>query len=721
MTARTRTARTSAKPRIGKFIALGALIFLLALSVAFVSAGISLAREWLQDLPDYQDSDAYLLAEPTKVYDADNNLIAEFYLENRTPITIDQVSPYVLQGTVDTEDVRYYQHSGVDLQGILRAVVVQFTGGSEGASTITQQVVRNTVLKDERFEKTLRRKVREAYIAVQLEKMYSKDEILMMYLNTIYYGAGCYGIEAAAETYFGKTAADLTLNEAATLAGLPQSPTSYDPTVNPDAALERRNMVLERMLAAGDITQDQYDQTLAEPLQIHYTPRESSGAYSYPYFVDYVKTQLGSMFSTDIIFKGGLSVYTTIDPTIQADAEDAVSSVIGLADDGLEGALVSIDPSTGYIKAMVGGSDYNVSQYNLATSASRQPGSAFKTFTLTAAIQAGMNPDILVNSNSGITVGDWVVNNIDNGNWGIITLRQATYWSSNTAYAQIIHEITPGAVIDVAHAMGITSPLEDLDSLTLGVDGCTVLEMASAYGTLATGGIHHEATAVVEVDDRNGAALYTADATGTQAVSTSVAAAVTDVLQGVVSQGTASEAQLTVNQPVAGKTGTTDSNRDLWFVGYTPQLATAVWCGYRDQEQAITYLGYRGSTARLPSPIFSRFMSAALAGAPREEFPSASSPVYLPNSSWSISQGTGSSTTYADAAAQQGSTDATAGTGADMGTDYTTETTLDTTGGDGAGTYTEQPAADGGSWTEATGGDGAGSTISGAGADEGGA
>ncbi len=715
MTPRTRTARKTAKPRIGKFIVLGILIFLLALLIALVSAGFALARSWLSDLPDYQDADAYLVAQPTTVLDADGNVIAEFYMENRIPVTIDQVSEYVIEGTIDTEDVRFYEHNGVDPQGILRAVLVTLTGGSEGASTITQQVVRNTVLKDERFERTLSRKIREAYIAVQLEKMYSKDEILMMYLNTIYYGAGCYGIEAAAETYFGKPASELTLAEAATLAGLPQSPTSYDPTTNPEAALERRNTVLARMLSAGDITQDQYDEAISEQLVLNYTPREKSGAYQYPYFVDYVQTQLESMFSTDVIFKGGLTVKTTISPAIQQDAEDAVNSVIGLATDDLEAALVAVDPSTGYIVAMVGGKDYSESQFNLATQARRQPGSSFKTFTLTAAIQEGMSPDIVLNCNSGITVGDWVVNNINNENWGYLTLRQATYWSSNTAYAQVIHEITPQKVIDVAHAMGITSELDNYDSLTLGVSGCSVLEMASAYGTLATGGVHHEATAITEVDDRNGNAVYTADSAGTQAISGSVAKAVTDVLEGVVSsQGTGAEAALTVDQPVAGKTGTTDDNADLWFVGYTPQLSCAVWVGYRNEQREITYLGSTGSTHTLPSPIFSRFMSAALEGQPREEFPTASDPTYLPNSSWSIAVNT--SSTYTSSSTS-GTTTSTESSGTSTSTAAAAQATTETTQTQATQTTEAAPStatgggeAGTGTTTETTGSDAGGGT-----------
>lgn len=643
MTARTRKIRHSAKPRVGKYLVLGGTVIVIALIAAFVVAGINLAKSWLEDLPDWSDTDAYLLAQPTKMLDADGNIIAEFYLENRIPITIDQCSKWVLEATVDIEDERFYSHNGVDMRGILRAVVVQLTGGSEGASTITQQLVRNTVLKDEQFEKTLRRKVREAYISMELEKMYTKDEILMMYLNSIYYGAGCYGIEAAAQTYFGKTCAELTLSEAATLAGLPQSPSSYDPTQYPENALERRNAVLAHMLSNGDITEEQYEETIAQPLQLNYTPRKQSGAYAYPYFVDYVRAKLSQQFSTDIIFKGGLTVKTTISPSLQQKAEDAVNSVIGLADDDLEASLVCIDPNNGHILAMVGGWDYNEDQFNLATMARRQPGSSFKTFTLAAAIEQGMNPTVLANGNSPVTVGDWVVNNFGYQSYGTISLREATWMSCNTVYAQVIDAITPEAVVDVAHRMGITSNLDAVDALTLGTSGTSVLEMASAYGTLATGGIHYDPVAITEVLDRNGNVLYSDQPMGVQAISPEVAAAVTDVLEGVINgspyMSTGIEAALTVNQPVAGKTGTTENVRDLWFCGYTPQLSTAIWVGYRT-ERTIYYRGSEGSTHDLPSPIFSRFMSAALEGVERQEFPTAGSPVYVDNYSWPFSLGT---------------------------------------------------------------------------------
>lgn len=647
MTARLRTTRKAAKPRVGKYIVITALLVFVLGIVAAATATYSLAMSWLQDLPDYSDTDSYLLAEPTKVLDADGNVIAQFYMENRTPITKDQCSEYVLWATVDTEDERFYEHNGVDIKGILRAVVAQLTGGSEGASTITQQLVRNTVLSDEQFEQTLSRKVREAYIAIQLEKMYSKDEILMMYLNTIYYGAGCYGIEAAAQTYFGKSASELTIAEAATLAGLPQSPSYYNPLSNPDSAVERRNVVLAHMLDKGHITQEEYDEAVASDLVLNYTAPEKSGAYEYPYFVDYVKTQLSTQFSTDVIFKGGLTVKTTISPKYQTAAENAVDSVLQYADDDLEAALVCIDPSTGYILAMVGGRDYNTDQFNLATMARRQPGSSFKTFTLTAAIQAGMSPTLLVDGSNSVTVGDWTVTNFENGSYGNISLRQATYISCNTVYAQVINEIGVQNVIDTAYAMGITTDLSDYayNSLTLGTAGCSVLEMASAYGTLATGGIHNDATAITEVLDRNGNTLYKYEPSNTQAISSEVAAAVTDVLEGVVKYGTATEAQPSVDQPVAGKTGTTNSTRDLWFVGYTPQVSVAVWVGYRTEKE-IWYQGSLGSTHTLPSPIFANFISEALAGEEREEFPTADSPVYRDNSSWDISKGTYVETTY---------------------------------------------------------------------------
>ncbi|MBF0893680.1 MAG: transglycosylase domain-containing protein, partial [Atopobium sp.] len=319
---RTRRARTHANTHAVGFGIAGFFGFMALLALALALSLGAAVSSWLEDLPDYNSADAYLVAEPTRVYDSKGNDIADFYLQQRRSVTLDQISPYVIQGTIDTEDKRFYSHSGIDPWGIVRASVGSLFGGGEGASTITQQLVRNTVLSNEQFERSLKRKVREAYISIQMEKKFTKDQILNMYLNTIYYGNGAYGIEAASIIYFNKHASDLTLAEAATLAGLPNAPSAYDPTVNPEAARERRNTVLERMLRAGDITQEQYDEAVAEDLVLNPgTLTDNIGQF--PYWTDYIRSLLQEDFDNDTILQGGLRVYTTLDPDLQKDADEA--------------------------------------------------------------------------------------------------------------------------------------------------------------------------------------------------------------------------------------------------------------------------------------------------------------------------------------------------------------------------------------------------------------
>ena len=359
MGVRTRRARKHSRTHIIGFGAMGVLGFIALLGIALCVSMGTLIETWLQDLPDYKSTDASLVAEPTQVYDANGDLIAEFYLQNRRSVTMDDVSEYVLKGTVDVEDERFYQHNGIDPQGILRAGVASLTGRSEGASTITQQLVRNTVLSDEQFEKSIKRKVREAYIAIEMEKTYTKDQILMMYLNTIYYGHGAYGIEAASLTYFSKHAKDLTLAEAATLIGIPNSPSYYDPTVNPDACKARRNKVLDNMLRLGDITQEEHDKAQASDIKLKLGDSIMDEKGTYPYFTSYIKTLLQEDFDSDTIFKGGLKVYTTLDPKCQKAAEAATKETLDeIGDNNLEMALTAIDPKTGYVKAMVGGRSF---------------------------------------------------------------------------------------------------------------------------------------------------------------------------------------------------------------------------------------------------------------------------------------------------------------------------------------------------------------------------
>lgn len=634
---RTRRAHKHARTHIVGFGLVGFVGFGVLLGLALCVSLWTLVDSWLQDLPDYKSADAYLVAEPTEVYAADNTKIADFYIQNRKSVTLDQISDYVTKGTVDTEDIRFYDHNGVDLQGILRAVAVQIKGGSEGASTITQQLVRNTVLKDEQFDKTLKRKVREAYIAIQMEKEYTKDQILNMYLNTIYYGHGAYGIEAASITYFNKNAKDLTLSEAATLIGVPNSPTMYDPIQNPESSRARRDVVLNRMLTAGDISQQEYDEAKAQDIVINQGQNVTETS-QYPYFTDYIKQLLADDFDSKTINQGGLKVYTTLDPVKQKAAEESVNETLdSIGQPELESSLVAINNKTGYIEAMVGGRDYKNNQFNLATQAARQPGSSFKAFTLVTAISQGMNPNIRINANSPLRISPtWTLQNDSNYSWGTISLARATEVSSNTAYAQVSEVIGAANVASMAKQMGVKVDLPAYESLTLGTIGIPVVQMAEAYTTIASGGAHRDAVAITKIEDRNGNTVYEHKDEPKQIFSAGVAEAADKVLEGVVNSGTATAVKryaYGVNQPIAGKTGTTSGVRDLWFVGYTPQTTVAVWTGYRE-EKTIYVGGSAGHPSNTSCPVFGRYIQKTLAGTAREEFPEGETPTYKDNSSW---------------------------------------------------------------------------------------
>ena len=487
---RERNRRNRAKTHTVPIVIVSMLLFFLFAGVAFGVGMIGNVNRWLQDLPDYTDASEYLVSEPTTIVDTNGNKIASFYSQNRKSVKQSQVSEYVLKGTVDVEDERFYEHGGIDLWGIARAAVATVAGGHEGASTITQQLVRNTILSDEQFDQTIERKVREAYIAVKMEEQYSKDEILMMYLNTIYYGHSAYGIEAASETYFSKSAKDLTLAEAALLIGLPNSPSQYDPTQNPELALSRRNKVLDNMLRLGHITQEEHDAAQAEEIKLNVTEVSNTGVsvYSQPYFVDYVKQLLEQEFSTDVLFKGGLTVKTSIDPTVQQMAESAVNAQLAKINvSGLDCGMAVVDPKTGYIKAMVGGRDYNAdtSHTNHAIS-KRQTGSSFKAFTLATAIQQGMNPNISLNCNSPITVGTTTktqVKNVGSKSYGTISLKQATAVSSNTGYVQVAEAVGNSKIQAYLKKVGIDPTkdhIENVPTMTLGTGSISPLEMASA-------------------------------------------------------------------------------------------------------------------------------------------------------------------------------------------------------------------------------------------------
>ena len=653
MVPRQRHMRKRSKTRVVPLIFLSLFAFLLIAGGAFAVGMLGNVSRWLSNLPDYTDANEYLVSEPTHVLDANGTEIATFFVQNRRSVEKDQVSKYVLEGTVDVEDERFYDHNGVDIIGIGRAVVAQFSGRSEGASTITQQLVRNTILSEEQFDQTIERKVREAYIAIKMEELFSKDEILMMYLNTIYYGHGAYGIEAASQTYFSKSAKDLTLPEAALLIGLPNSPTYYDPTANPEGAVERRNKVLDNMLRLGHITQGQHDEAQAAPLELNVTETSSTGVtvYSQPYFVDYVKSLLQEEFSTDVLFKGGLTVRTTIDPDIQSAAETAAVENINKYPNAasLDIGMTVIDPKTGYIKAMVGGRDYNADQsrVNHATS-KRQPGSSFKSYTLATAIHMGMNPNISVYCGSPIYFkynGEQVkIQNYGNHNYGTRSLASATAVSSNTGYVQIAEALGNQNIIAMCKELGLdTSQMEDVPSMTLGTGTFSTLQMASAYGTFAAGGTHHEAIAITEIDSRDGKVLYQHQDKTTQPLTTGEAAAVTEVLEAVMKRGgTGVYGAPDIDQPVAGKTGTAGTATDttnLWFCGYTPQYSVSIWVGDTDGNVPIKGL----DNSKMTLPVFKNFMETVLANTAREEFPEGEKPNYKSNSSWKFSRTFGNS------------------------------------------------------------------------------
>lgn len=610
-----------------------ALASVCLVAVAGVVGTVSVVSEWARDLPTI-DQSAFKYSEKTRVYAADKEtLLAEFYLRDQEAVEQDQVCEYVLKGTVATEDERFYDHDGVDMAGIARAVVNNVLGGDlEGASTITQQLVRNTILANEANDISLKRKVREASLAMELEKQYTKDEILMMYLNTINYGDGCYGIEAAARHYFQKSASNLNLVQAATLIGIPQSPTYNNPVTNPERCLERRNLVLSRMLSNGLITQEEYEQAKEKKLRLKVAKKRSDdGIQAYPYFTSYVREQMLEQLSYEDVFGGGLVVYTTLDVKMQEYAEEAAEQVYesmsSTGDDDVELAMTCVDPNTGYIKCMIGGRDYQKSQFNLATnSTGRQAGSSFKTFTLAAAIEQGIDPKSRLDCSSSTEINGWRVENYGGSDYGIKSLEEATWVSSNTGYAHLITDedgVSPQSLLEMANRLGVNgeSGFGAYPALTLGVAQVNTTMMAGAYATFAANGMHYETSCITEIKDADGnVVLDNTEPEGTQALSPEVSYAVTKVLEGVVQNGTARGAALSSGQPSAGKTGTSENWRDLWYCGYTPQLSCSVWAG-ADPERRMWSASWCRDMWRI-------FMSKALQDSQLQEFMAVQDPEY---------------------------------------------------------------------------------------------
>lgn len=560
----------------------------------------------------------------SQVFDSQGKLITTLHSDqNRLPIDINKVPKNLQNAFIAAEDNRFYDHIGVDPIGILRAVVTNLTnrGIAQGGSTITQQLAKNAFLSQ---DQTLKRKIQEAILALELERKYSKKEILEMYMNQIYFGRGAYGIQTAAHTYFGKDVGDLTLAECAMIAGLPKSPNYYSSSVN--EATARKNVVVGQMEKYGYITPSQAEEAKKASLDIK-QKSTSNTTDETAYFIDYVTQEIAQKYGDDALYKDGLKIYTTLDTDKQHAAVQAMRHLpeTHTDDQGLtqpQGAIISIDPKTGYILAMVGGRGQD--SFNRASMAVRQPGSAFKPFVYMTAMEHDMTPDTIMEDKK-VEYGGWSPHNADNSYQGRMPLWKALALSVNTVAVQLADKVGPSNVIANAKKLGITTLVEDgspnddnLASAALGglTKGVTPLEMAAAYGAFANKGVYIKPTAIVKILDRNGNVLEdnSSDVQKTQVMSEKTAYEMTSMLEGVITRGTGTAAS--IGRPAAGKTGTTDDNHDAWFIGYTPDIVTAVWVGDDTGSQSLGEI-YGGT---VPAQIWHDYMASAVSGTSADDF-----------------------------------------------------------------------------------------------------
>ena len=563
--------------------------------------------------------------------------------ESRVLVDPDEIAPIMKQAIVSIEDKRFYDHRGVDLRAIGRAFWADVRNKAvvQGGSTITQQFVKNAYIKDRR---SIARKLKEAALAWQLEQRWKKDDILTAYLNTIYFGNGAYGVEQASRTYFGKHAGALTLPEAALLAGIPPDPSRYDPLTSPRAARLRRRIVLNQMLEQGAITPLDHraarSAALPSPERIKLPGTQGPAGH---YFVNYVKQQLVDQYGSGEVFGGGLKVTTTIDLELQRLAQESIAKILK-DEDGPQAALVAVDPQNGEVLAMVGGSNFRESQFNLAVQGERQPGSAFKPFVLATALKQGISPATqFVSKKVVIPLGDrfWEVENYEGSYLGSIDLERATVHSDNAVYGQLTQLVGPSNVVRMARRAGIKSRLNSYFAIGLGGEAANPLEMARAFSTFANGGLRVDGAIF---GDRPRAVLAVENAPAgkplntivrRRVLSTNKTAILNGILQKVLTQGTGRRAALS-EYPAAGKTGTTENYGDAWFVGYTPRLAVAVWVGYpKELRPMLTeFDGEAVAGGTFPAQIWKTFMERALDHLKLEpmDFPSPVVPYASPRS-----------------------------------------------------------------------------------------
>ncbi len=584
---------------------------------AVVAGGLVGLAISFRNLPDVRVLRNYVPSETSYIYDIDGTLLFRLHDEaNREVVNMEDISPHLKRAVLAIEDSYFYSHNGINPSSVGRALLANVQAGStvEGGSTITMQLVKNLFLTPER---SISRKVAEAVLALRLEQIFSKDEILEMYLNQVYWGHNNYGVETAAQSYFNKSAKDLTLPEATVMAGLIQAPERYSPFNNYTNTKQRQAIVLGRMRQLGWISAEEQASAQASPLLIGEV--KSFSTSSVPYVTDATVLELKDRFGADAVLRGGMRVQTTIDLVMQRQAEEVVRShnarISRMAD---QMALVAIDPRTHFVKAMVGGVDHSQSQFNRATMAQRQPGSAFKPFVYYAAFATGRySPDSSI-ADTPVSYPDgyrsYSPRNYDGSFMGDISIRKALEVSRNVPAVKLGQTVGINTIIELCRTLGIESPMLPVTSLPLGAVDLTPMEMAGAYATFANNGWHSDPTFIVQVTDSTGNLLLDNTPNPQLVLDPWAAASLNDVLQGVIVRGTARTAA--IGRPAAGKTGTTDSQRDVWFVGYVPQLATAVWVGndnYRPMRSGAT-----GGT--YAAPVWRDFMRQALADTPVEPF-----------------------------------------------------------------------------------------------------
>jgi penicillin-binding protein 1A len=579
------------------------------------------------------------------VFDRNGAVLGGFYIEDRVPIPLSEMPDHLIQAVITSEDRRFYEHWGINLTAVVRAALSNLRAGgvTQGASTITQQLARNLFLDQSR---TLERKLKEMVLAVRLEREFSKDEILSLYLNRIYFGEGAYGVQAAARRYFGKDVADLTLAEAAMVAGLPANPSLFSPVRHPEAARARRNRVLGGMIAEGVVAPESYRDAVDDSLEV--LP-SGSGTGEAPYFLEYVRRLLVNRYGTESLYEDGLQIHTTLDIDLQRTAEASLEKQLRAIEaqedydetfelyqeNGpaapasktpyLQGALIAIEPQTGQILAMVGGRSWQDSKWNRAAQARLQPGSAFKPFIYAFALQQGARTnDIIIDepvryqTNSRDTTEVWEPRNFKEEFEGPMTLRYALAKSINVPSVKLIDELGPQRIVDFSRRLGMRGHIPPYLSLALGTAEVTPLDVASAYGTFANQGIHVSPGALRRVEDRFGRIIAELRPVTTEILDERSNSLLVSILQSVFDWGTAVAAPYVhdFHSPAAGKTGTTDDYTDAWFIGFVPRCVCAVWVGF-DEKRSI---GTKMTGAKVALPIWVDFMKAFVAKYGEEEF-----------------------------------------------------------------------------------------------------